>query len=76
MSQDNACTEANALMQRARPDQLHETLRLRACEVAHCERYRETLPLDELAARIAVAPQDPAGAELVSLGMTRLGMKT
>lgn len=49
----SAYSEAQALLQAARPDQIQETLRLLTCEVAYCGRYRECLPLGELSARIA-----------------------
>lgn len=65
-------TEAQALLQQARPDQLHEALRLLACQAAYCERYGETLPLGELVARIGSADRDPAGAALVSEGLAHL----
>ena len=54
-----AFMEAQALLQHARPDQLHELARLLACEVAYCRRYGETLPLGELVQRSnRLAPPD------------------
>jgi hypothetical protein len=67
----SAYTEANALLL-ARPDQLHEALRLLACQVAYCARYREVLPLGELVERIAAADRDPASAQLVTEGLEHL----
>ena len=65
-------TEDQALLQRARLDQLHEALRLLACQAAYCERYRATLPLGELVKRIRSADRDPVGAALVSEGLAYL----
>ena len=67
----SAYTKANALLL-ARPDQLHEALRLLACQVAYCARYREVLPLGELVERIAAADRDPASARLVAEGLEHL----
>jgi hypothetical protein len=68
----SAYSEAQALLQAARPDQIQEALRLLACEVAYCGRYRECLPLGELSARIAGAAKDVTSMELVTEGMTHL----
>jgi len=64
--------EAEELIRAARPDQIAEALRLLACRVAHAERYHESLPLEELIARIAGAPKDAASIELVAVGMAHL----
>jgi hypothetical protein len=68
----SAYSEAQALLQAARRDQIQEALRLLACEVAYCERYHECLPLGELAGRIAGAAKDVTSMELVTEGMTHL----
>ena len=67
-----AFMEAQALLQHARPDQLHELARLLACEVAYCRRYGETLPIGELVQRIEAANRDPASAALVTDGLGHL----
>ncbi len=67
-----AFMEAQALLEHARPDQLHEALRLLACQAAYCERYGEVLPLSELVGRIRAANRDPAGAALVTDGLGHL----
>jgi thioredoxin-like negative regulator of GroEL len=76
MQHDEACVaayrEAQELLYPARPDQVAEALRLLACEVAYAKRYHECLPLEELTARIAAAPQDVASMELISEGMAHL----
>jgi len=68
----SAYSEAQALLQAARRDQIQEALRLLACEVAYCGRYHECLPLGELSARIAGAAQDATSMALVTEGMTHL----
>ena len=76
MQQDDpfidAYSEAQELLQAARPDQVAEALRLLACEVAYYERYHERPTLDELTARIREADKDAAGMEVVVDGMRHL----
>ena len=67
-----AYAEAQALLQAARPDQIHEALRLLAFQVAYCERYHEVPPAADLAERIGSAGRDPAAAALVAEGLDHL----
>lgn len=67
-----AYAETHALLQAARPDQIHEALRLLAFQVAYCERYREVLPAADLAVRIGSASHDPAAEALVTEGLDHL----
>jgi hypothetical protein len=67
-----AYREADTVLLSARPDQLHEALRILACDVAHCRRYGEALPLSEMVQRISAANRDPASAALVSEGLGHL----
>jgi len=64
--------EVEAILREARRDQVAEALRLLACEVAYCERYRERPSLDEVTARIGEAGEDPAAMALVVEGMKHL----
>ena len=64
--------EAQELLEAARAGQLFEALRLLACEVAYCHRYREVIPLHELETRIRSASTDPAGLQIVTDGMVHL----
>lgn len=67
-----AYADAQALLQAARPDQIHEALRLLSFQVAYCERYHEVLPAADLAERIGNASHDPAAAALVTEGLGHL----
>jgi hypothetical protein len=56
----------------ARRDQVAEALRLLACEVAYCGRYRKRPSLDELAAQVSKAHRDQETMRVVVEGMRHL----
>lgn len=64
--------DLNAMLRDARPDQVAEALRLVACEVAFCARYRERPSLDEFVARITAAGEDEAAMAVVVDGLAHL----
>jgi hypothetical protein len=68
----SAYYQADALLDAAAPECLHEVIRLLACQAAYARRYREYFPPEALRAQIGTGGQDAIHRALVTEAMTHL----